>query len=199
MKKKAIRKYLIEAFLIVFSVSLALFLNKIFEDKKVRKQQRIARESLVRELTHNLRVTEQILPLHKSVLKRVDSISTVSAASDLYENRHFDLSRLTNGKSLMQELLTSTAWETARSTGIIAEFDYNEVEILTNVYGLQDVILNKTMGGIVELFFKPETHDSTNVEATLLQLRLRFNELVGQEYLLIESYNQALRDLEKRK
>jgi hypothetical protein len=200
MKKKAIRKYAIEAFLIVFSVLLALFLNKVFENQKVNRQERIARESLVRELTHNLRVTEDILRLHNSILTRIDSIEGVpdSDLGQLFSNQHLDLGKLTGGESLMKELLTSTGWETARSTGIIAEFEYSEVENLTKVYALQDIVLNKTLAGIAEVLFKTETHDPTNIEATLLQLRLRFHELVGQENILIPSYKAAVNDLRKR-
>ena len=200
MKKKAIRKYAIEAFLIVFSVSLALFLNKVFENQKINQQERIARESLAKELVHNLRVTTDIIKVHKNILARVDSISTAPAVDfgQLFTDRLLDIGKLTGGEQLMKELLTSTGWETARSTGIISEFDYSEVESLTKVYALQDIVLNKTLTGIVELLFKTETHDPANIEATLLQLRLRFNELIGQENILIESYNAAVKDLRKQ-
>ena len=200
MKKRAIRKYAIEAFLIVFSVLLALFLNKVFENQKINEQERVAKESLVRELTHNLRVTKDILRLHKNILTRLDSAKDLpdSGLEHLFPNQRLDLARLIGGESLMKELLTSTGWETARSTGIIAEFDYSEVENLTKVYTLQDVVLNKTLAGIVEVLFRTETHDPANIEATLLQLRLRFNELVGQENILVSIYEEAVKDLRKQ-
>lgn len=199
MKKKDVRKYLIEAFLIVFSVLLALLLNKAFENSKVNQQERIARESLVRELTHNLRVTEESLQLHRTILTRIDSLSqtTHTDLSQLFANRRLNFGKLTGNEMLMKELLTSTGWETARSTGIISEFEYSEVEALTNVYSLQDVVLNKTLANIVEVLFKTETHDPQHIDTTLLQLGLHFNELVGQENILIQYYKAALEKLKR--
>ena len=194
MKKKAIRKYAIEAFLIVFSVLLALLLNKAFESHKINQQERIARESLVRELTHNLRATEEILQLHKTIVMRIDSLSktTHNDLNQLFTNRGLDFAKLTGGELLMKELLTSTGWETARSTGIISEFDYSEVETLTNVYALQDVVMNKTLANIIELLFRTETHEPERIRTTLLQLGLHFNELVGQENILVGYYRNTL-------
>lgn len=199
MKKKAARKYLIEAFLIVFSVLLALLLNKAFENSKVNQQERIAREGLLRELTHNLRVMEESLQRHRTILMRIDSLSksTHNDLSQLFANRRLNFGKLTGNEMLMKELLTSTGWETARSTGIISEFAYSEVEALTNVYSLQDVVLNKTLANIVEVLFKTETHNPEHIDATLLQLGLHFNELVGQENVLVQYYKTGLEKLKR--
>jgi hypothetical protein len=66
---------------------------------------------------------------------------------------------LTTERPIYNEVLGSTAWETARSTGIIEEFNFESIEFLTRVYGVQDLVLNNSLKGIAEVYFERESHD----------------------------------------
>ncbi len=93
-------------------------------------------------------------------------------------------------------LLVNTAWETAKTTGIISEFDYEITENLTRVYSFQDYFSDKTMIKIVDLFFDSETYKTENLETVVFQLMLRTNELTGQELLLEQFYEEAIENLD---
>ena len=91
--------------------------------------------------------------------------------------------------------MSSTAWETARYTGIIAEFDYAEVEKLTRIYTVQDVIFKGTLASILDFLFQRETHDLQNLDSYLLQLKLQFTEITDQEYYLKALYEDWSKNL----
>lgn len=197
MKKQKIKGYVIEASLIVFSVLLALFINKSYEAYQMKQERTKAKASIVAEMQSNREILLRLRESHMRIVSRIDSISALSndsIESILLSEGHFNIPVLTGGESIMNEIVSSTAWETARATGIIGEFDYEAVERLTNVYWLQDVLVHKTLDKVVTVIFERETHDSHRVDITLFQFKLLFNEAVGQENFLIEQYNQYLRE-----
>ena len=114
-----------------------------------------------------------------------------SLRKQLVTSGHLDISVLTNGHPIMNEIVSNTAWETARSTGIIAEFDYNEVEKLTRIYWLQEVLVSKNLDAVVQMMFQRETHDVTALATTLFRLEMLFQEVVGQENTLINYYSEG--------
>jgi hypothetical protein len=200
MKRKTIRKYLSEGFLIIFSVLLALFLNKLFENYKINKQAEIARQSIVRELKQNALIAQSLQQRHSGILKRVAGLRSGeydSLKQELLKNDFLNIPILTDNQTIIDDLLLSTAWETARSTGIISEFSYTEVEALTRVYALQNIVLNQTLYHIIDMIFQPDTHEMKNIDKTLLQFELRFRELAGQENLLNELFKEALAKVDK--
>jgi uncharacterized protein YcbK (DUF882 family) len=83
-------------------------------------------------------------------------------------------------------------WETAKTTGIIGEMDFETTQKLTEVYLLQDVISKKTLGQLNKFLFDPGAHDMDKIDPTLIQLHLRLWELTGQENLLEDLFKEIL-------
>lgn len=108
---------------------------------------------------------------------------------------YFNMGVIFGNEPLANELLTSTSWETARSTGIVSDFDFALSEELTSLYSMQTVIMDGTLQSIVSLYYDQSTHDPQRLSATLKQFELRFKELTGQEYFLLQAYNNALTKL----
>jgi hypothetical protein len=102
---------------------------------------------------------------------------------------------LTDNQSLIDELLTQTAWETAKTTGIISEFDFETTQMLTRVYDLQTQISEKSLMNIREYYYESEAHDMQQINRILVQFSLRFWELTGQEEALDQLYEKAINDL----
>ena len=96
----------------------------------------------------------------------------------------------------MDAFLTNTAWETAKTTQVISEFDFETIRSLTFVYDMQEVITEKTMIKILDYYFDREAHNLEQLEPTLIQFQLRFSELVGQEALIQDFYDKAINRLE---
>ncbi|MBD0851378.1 hypothetical protein [Maribacter arenosus] len=198
MKNKTFKKYLAEGFLIVFSVLFALLINKLFDDYKTLQKKEVAIESIKKELNRNALIIQDWKTKHVIIRDKLVSINNGdndSIKSELLKNKIFDLGILTNQEGLIDNTLTKTAWESAKSTGIVAEFDFETTEILTQVYSLQDLIIDKTISELLNFYFETETHNLNNLEQTLIQFQLRFWELTGQEELMIYLYADSIKKI----
>lgn len=196
MKRKKVTKYLIEGLLIVFSVLFALWINKVFEDYKTAEQKEIALQSIHREIENNARILASWEEHHISIRDRISSMvfeENDSLISLFKGKKYFELRLLTNNESLIDNVLSDTAWESAKTTGIIVEFDFETTEQLTKLYTMQKTLMDKTMMKILDLYFEADTHDLNNLEAVLIQFQLRFWELTGQEALLTHLYDEQLK------
>ena len=193
------KKYLAEGLLIVFSVLFALFINKLYDNYKVAKQKEIAIQGIKKELSKNSEILDQWLKKHQQIKSRLDSMISSEGDSlkvEMLKYNYFNLAILTNQESLIDALMTNTAWETSKSTGIITEFDFEITQSLTYVYSMQEVITEKTLNKIIDLYFDAETHNLNDLDRHLVQFYIRLEELTGQEYLLSTLYKDAIEELE---
>jgi hypothetical protein len=193
-----IKKYLAESVLIVFSVLFALFINQQFDEYQTHKRKNEALESIRKELYRNQAIVSSWKDKHQAILVRIASVldgENDSLEQALLQEKYLDIGLLTNQESIIDAVLTSTAWEAANATGIISEFNFNTTQKLTHVYSMQDVMVNRTMGKIVDYYFDSSSHDLNRLEPILLQFQLRFWELTGQEVLMEELYAAAIDEL----
>ena len=194
--KKA-RDYFLEGCLIVFSVLFALFIENFVENIKIRTEEKLALERIKMELERNEKVLSEWIVLHQKVSNRLDG--ALSGESDslrtaLLKYSSFNFGVLTQNQQIVNTVLTNTAWETAKSTGIIAEFDFELIEHLTQVYSLQNTVMNTTLQNIIQLYFDESSHDMERLDITLKQMDILFRELVGQEKLLASVYDSTVRN-----
>ena len=85
---------------------------------------------------------------------------------------------------MIDVLLTKTAWEAAKSTNIASEIEFEQVQQLTRIYSLQDILMENITGKFLDIYMDRDTHKIENLETTLIQLNLIINEMVGQEETL---------------
>ncbi len=199
MKKSVIKKRIADGLLIVFSVLFALGINKLSDNYKTKQRKEIALESIKKELHQNADIVAKWNEKHQRILKRISEISSGkedSLKNELLQKKFLDLGVLTGGESLIDELTTSTAWESAISTGIISEIDFETTQKLTYAYSLQKFITEKSIQEIIDIYFALETHKKENLDVVLIQFQLRFGELVGQERSLKHLYQKAIEQIE---
>lgn len=194
--KSNIKKYLGEGLLIVFSVLFALFINKAFEDYKTNQKKNIAKESIKKELYRNQAILNKWKEKHLAILSLLENQSD-SLIAELKKYDYLNLNVLTNNKGLIDAILTNTAWESAKTTGIISEFDYETIQILTLVYDVQEIMTERTIMKIMDCYYDTESHNMENLDKTLVQFQLRFSELTGQEKSMIFLYKEAIKELEE--
>ena len=197
--KNTLKKYLVDGLLIVFSVLFALFINKLAESTKINKQKKIAIESIQKELYRNAGIVNDWYPRHKATMVRINDVlegRNDSLKNEFLKYQFLNLALLTEDESLMDAFLTNTAWETAKTTQVISEFDFETIRSLTFVYDMQEVITEKSMMKILDYYFDREAHNLEQLEPTLIQFQLRFSELVGQEALIQDFYDKAINRLE---
>ncbi|MRX64089.1 hypothetical protein [Maribacter luteus] len=195
-----LKKYLAEGLLIVFSVLFALFINKLVDDHKTNKKKTIAIESIKKELYRNSAIINKWKERHIKIRNRITELvegRNDSLKTELLKHEFLNLGVLTNNESLIDAILTNTAWESAKSTGIISEFDFDTTQKLTHVYSMQEVLTERTVIKILDYYFDPNAHNMENIDETLTQFQLRFWELTGQEELMTNLYNEAINQIKK--
>lgn len=198
--KKNIGKFIFEGLLIILSVLFALFINRMAENAKTEKKKNIAIERITKELYRNEAILKTFKEEHKLVLDRISSIiynPQDTIKEKLFKYDYFNLGIPTDNKPLVNAILTNTAWEAAKSTEIISEFNYDLVLKLTNVYEMQNILMSRTLNNIIEFYFDIESHDMENFNPIVFQFNLRIQELVGQEILMEQFYSEALNELKK--
>ncbi len=190
-----IKKYLGEGTLIIFSVLFALLINKAFESYQTSKRKEVALESISKELHRNQEILNRWKDKHVIIRDRLVALTrgkNDSLKQVLLNKPYLDLGLLTNNESLIDAFLTNTAWESAKHTGIIAEFDFETTQKLTHVYDMQQVLSEKTLQKILDYYFDAGSHDTANMDQVLIQFQLLFWELTGQEFLMVTLYEEAL-------
>ena len=191
------KKYFGEGLLIVFSVLFALFINSLAQNYHTSQKVKVAKESLLKEMEQNQITMTQWKEKHAKILKHVDEIlKSDSLQRELIKDHFLDIGALTGQENLISSLVTSTAWETAQATQILSELDFETTQELTYVYELQNSIINSTLPDLVDVYFQRETHKQESLLPTLIQFKLHFNEIVGQETLLITLYPGAIKKLQ---
>lgn len=192
------RAYLKEGLLIVFSVLFALFIDKTFQDYQTNRQKNEALSSITRELSKNRDILNSWQVHHRKIRDRLTASTrrendTLRAA--LESGDYLNLGLLTDQKPLVNELLTKTAWETARFTGILAEFDFETIQKLTRTYTMQDILMEDTLAKVRDTYLEKASESLDDLDQTLIKFQLLFQELVGQENLLEVLYDEALEGL----
>ena len=198
--KGTYKNYLVEGLLIVFSVLFALFITKLYEDSKIQNKKEIALESIEKELYQNQSIIRHWKEKHVAIRNRISDLiegRNDSLKQEMAKLSYLNLGLLTNNESLVDAILTTTAWESSKASGIIAEFDFATTQKLTHVYSLQEVLMDRTLSKILDYYFDTQSHDMEQLEKILIQFQLRFWELTGQEVLLEQMYQEAIDELQK--
>ena len=190
---------LFESGLIIFSVLFALFVNRCAENQRIEEQKEVALERIVEELKSNRELIKDVMQVHREAvanLRRASTDENDSLRLYLARERFFDqeaLGFLISGRSFFPSFPSSTSWNAAKSTAIIAEFDYEIVEALTKVYTTQEFFSEKTLTYIIQIIYSPVTEDERD---TINALLLQTSELISQEEFTLQNIEEALEVIE---
>ena len=178
----------------MFSVLFALLINKIAEDAQTNSYKANALEQIRAELEGNQTVLEDWMAAHSAIVNNlgrliegpVDSLQLLVARGD-YVPMHV----IFHEQSLIEQPLANSAWHSAQSAGILSEFEFETLQQISQTYELQAYIMETSIDRIVEVYFSKST-DVDKARELLVELRLRFRNLQGQEYTLRGSYEKTL-------
>jgi hypothetical protein len=196
VKRKQLIKLFIESGLIVFSVLFALFIDRMATNFKTNEQKRTALERIHQELSENEKLIRAMITLHGEVIGNLNA--AIQNPNDTLNRRlaadgYLDYKLLARGESLFPQYPSSTAWEAAKSTGIISEFDYETIEACEGAYGSQEIIVRNTLPKIVEDLFELDT---SQMNQKLIKFRLKFVEIRNQEKTLLKRLLEAIKKAE---
>lgn len=191
-------KYLGEGLLIVFSVLFALFINKAYEDAKTNRDKINAIKQIKTEFLNNQKILNDWMADHNAILENLNDLieNKYDSIQILAENKSYlPIQVILDNKYLIDKPLSNSAWSSAQSIGIISEFDFNTLQSISETYELQQIIMATSIEKIAERLIL-KSNDIENTKGVLIELRLRFKNLRGQEYRLKQLYEETIEKLE---
>lgn len=188
------KKYLGEGLLIVFSVLFALFINKAYEDAKTNREKNNAIKQIKAEFLNNQTILNDWMADHNAILENLNNL--IESKNDNIQilaenNSYLPIQVIFDNKNLMDKPLSNSAWSSAQSIGIISEFDFRTLQSISETYELQQFIMDTSIEKIAERLFL-KSSDIENTKGILIELRLRFQNLLGQEYRLQHLYKETI-------
>ena len=136
------KEYLGESLLIIFSVSLAIFLTEIFTQIHENRQTREVLHQLRIELTSNYEAEESQYQYHLQVMHNIDSA---------LQNENFRKKFISKGRihlsviapeGVLKNDLNDIAWQVAKQNNIFSKIDLKTYALLTDIYDNQQRITN---------------------------------------------------------
>ena len=192
------KKYLGEGLLIVFSVLFALFINKIYEDAKTSRDKNNAIKQIKAECLDNQKTLNTWISNHSAMLENLNHLikHKTDSIQKLAETKSYlPVPVILAHKNLMVKPLSNSAWSSAQSIGIISEFDFKTLQQISETYEFQQLIMDTSIEKIAERLFL-KSNDIKNTKGVMIELRLRFQNLQGQELRLRQLYKETIEILE---
>ncbi len=197
-KQNEFKKYLGEGLLIVFSVLFALFINKTYQDAKTNSYRNNALKQIKTELIGNQKILKDWMADHNAILENLNNLieNKKDSIQKLAETKgYLPLQIILDNKSIVNKPLLNSAWTSAQSIGITSEFDFKTLQYVNATYELQQLIMSTSIENIAERLYL-KSNDIENTKGLLIELRLRFGNLQGQEYSLENLYKRTIEVLQ---
>ena len=196
--KIAIFKYFIEFLIVAFGVFLGTYISGIQSDKKLNKEKVRAMNFIIEELQTNLENIRKAAKYHHSLAPVIDSIrESVSEknAMQLYiGNKNFQHNKIPGWKGINLPELDHTAFESARLSGILTEFDIETIRTISRIYNWMDIYSdfgNKVLNKMID------TDSQTKVIDVLIILDVMTKDIVQFEDSLEKGLTDTITELEK--
>jgi hypothetical protein len=193
-KKNPYKKFLLDGLLIVLSVLFALFINKTAEAIKTSNETELALQRIQSEMTKNKVIISDLVIVHMETLKNIERIlgdKNDSLRQVFIKSSYLDFVPVTNNRYVIRDFVSSTAWEAAKATNVISEFDYDVVEACTAIYANQNAVYSITLNKILDILYSQAIiEDERDLERKMMTLKALYTEIIGQETSLIELINK---------
>lgn len=174
---KKVKKILYDIVILVMPVMLGVYLgllaNNWNEAKKEKQQTQKILNNLIREIDHNYEVTQESLFYFKQLR---DSIYYLS-------DKTIPPSRFSFWKGLNPPLLKRSSFESATLSGILANLDFEIIEELSTVYGLQDDLKEQSNTYIYSITNKIGSSEFDNHKYLIILENYSHDQISSEEVL----------------
>ena len=185
---------ILQSAMIVFSVLLALFLNDIRDQQKIKANLEVAYLHIRSEVENNRLALTTAIPYHRQCLGAIDSVLRLNDRRRAITPFSQALSQcFPNG--LKAAKLQDDAWQAFMLTGQMSQLRYDEVFSLTKLYRTQETGVEATQQSLETFIRQPERFQPGAGLADLESLRLMMQELCAQEKLLLTQTEKTLFDI----
>jgi hypothetical protein len=191
LKSEKSKDYLVQGFLIVGSVLLALWLNELVSDYSVKQKKKQSIQNILTEIEDNLDEVNRVWEYHKSLSEKL-GLHLDTLDFDSNNESAVEILGPYIPRGLQNAEVLSTAWTIALQSNIVSEFDYELAYDLASIYRLQSDGTVSTTKRIMDYLINPSLFDDEKNEEVIKVLHFGFSELYRQEQFLAEKYGEIL-------
>lgn len=184
---RRIFKYLVELLIVVFGVFFGLYASEIQSEKRIKREKQKSINYIVEELRGNKEKLEATIRYHKLIRNALDSIAVNLNQKDFFKiyigNQIFKHNEIKGWKGVQIANLESTAFEAAKISGIIKEYDIGFIRDVSKIYSYQEEYLEfgnsilqrminiNSSSKVIDAFSSIElmTHDLVNYEEAIYE------------------------------
>lgn len=185
---KRILKYFIEFLIVAFGVFLGIYTSNWQSKEKIKIEKEKSLNYIIEELENNKNKLQYSYDYHNSIKIELDSITQAidneQRFANYIGNTSFNHNQIKGWEGINTANLDDTAFEAAKISGIIKEFDFKVIQNISSIYKHQATYAE--FGN--SIFNKMINFNSSNkVEDVLGSLQLICNDLKNYEASLLEA------------
>ena len=189
--RRSLGPMLLEVFFIMLGVMVALAANEWREGRALDKRTDVALENIRLEILRNQATLQLRLPYHQAMS---DSIRVNYPILRDIPFEFVEIARLGMARGPFFESLYNTAWQTALTSQILPNVDYETLTLLATIYQTQDE-LKEVEHQFSSIIFLPENMEKGKAYHALLLSQPFINGVVKHERELLSIYDTTLRRL----
>ena len=188
-------KIILESVMIIFSVLFALFINEWRSVVKENNRTEIILENIEAELLENQAIAKEFLEYHKTVRAKISEVyDKDSLEVYFYPEANFEFLKVAP-YGVIQKEFKDIGWEVGKQERLATRIEFEKSVALFEAY-TQQLIVYETINRIINLLSSREIQRKELLEESVILLGTEFQELIGQEGVLLRLYKKALATLE---
>ncbi len=188
--KQSILKYLLQVFLIVFSVVLGLYLSERIEDRKNARDAKQLLSKIKSELNANKKLLDQWVPYHGEVVRTIDSLSNDEKFINNFINDKSAIYEAFSRGTIMSDMPSNDARDIAKSHPLIVNIDYDILLGLSKIFN-QQKFTYESIPNLIDLMLSTEFNSKETARPNLKLFRDKLEEVYGRELQLVNYYNET--------
>jgi hypothetical protein len=192
----SIFKYLIELIIVAFGVFLGVYFSNINAENKVKTEKDKSLTIIVKELEYNQQSLESYIEYHENIKIQIDSITPTLSEEDKFSNfattNKFNHNNIKGWNGFRFARLQKTAFDGAKISGIMKEFDIELIQKISSIYTLQDTYV---AFGTSILTKAIDTNSSTKIIDFIGLIQLMTSDLLFLEKQVNDELKKAIAEL----
>ncbi|MEL6535085.1 MAG: hypothetical protein AAFQ98_06720 [Bacteroidota bacterium] len=197
--EKSLVKYVIDLLIVAFGVFLGILINERMDQAKMDRNQEKALQYITNELKLNHDQLVDIIAYHEQVkenfLRLEETLSVEDLAGYYHRSEVFSFTKIEGWNGITLPNYETIAFESAKLSGAIQEFDFETTQLISKVYKMID--FNADFGRSVLDKMLEMDSDTKVVDAVGMIKLLTFDVLVT-EHQLYQELGKIIQQLEEQ-
>lgn len=130
------RKFMMEMLPVIIGVLIAFMINNWNENYKSEKKFNLAKAHIIQEIKTNKSECEKILKVQE---KRNEFYRTYRDSLNKFQSKKLSFAQLPF-EGINVPSISRTAWDAANTSGVTGDFSFEELQMLTAIYEMQEIL-----------------------------------------------------------